>query len=53
MDEYSSKCEDNAVSESNLSIARNSLEEVNLHIIEKSKDCKKLENERKVLNFHK
>ena len=35
------------------SIARNIIEEIYSQIKKKSKDCKKLENERKVLEFHK
>ena len=35
------------------SIARNIIEEIYSQIKKKSKDCKKLENERKVLELHK
>lgn len=36
-----------------LSVARSSIEGICSQIKKKSKDCKKLENERKILEFHK
>ena len=41
------------ISVANLSIARSSVEEVYSEINGKAKDCKKLEMERKILEFHK
>lgn len=42
-----------SLSEPNLSIARRNIDEIHSQIKKKSKDCKKLENERKILEFHK
>ena len=42
-----------SLSEPSLSVARSNIEEIHSQINKKSKDCKKLENERKILEFHK
>ena len=42
-----------SLSESSLSVARSNIEEIHSQIKKKSKDCEKLENERKILEFHK
>ena len=42
-----------SVSEPNLSVARRNVEEVHSQIKRRAKDCKKLENEWKILEFHK
>lgn len=39
--------------EPNLSAVKNHVEVIHSQIREKMKDCKKLENERKILEFHK
>lgn len=41
------------LSDPNLGMARSGIEDIHSHIKEKEKDCKKLENERKILDFHK
>ena len=56
VDEHNFIYDDSSVSgssESNCGSARNVLEEVNVQIKDKAKDCRKLENERKILEFHK
>lgn len=42
-----------SLSEPSLSVARSNIEEIHSQIKKKSKDCEKLENERKILEFHK
>lgn len=42
-----------SLSEPSLRVARRNIEEIHSQIKRKSKDCKKLENERKILEFHR